>query len=516
MRARCAPDARQMRARCAPDARQVRARCAPDARQVRARILHNVFIFMYFIPMSIDRVHRGPRDEEILSMLADVGAPASLTALLRPLRRRLSRRTLQRRIEAMVDDGRVVREGVGRAVRYRVAPVDDTVNVVQDDDRARASGAPLTLSDDGAALRALVRRPLSARTPTSYDVALLDGYRPNATFLLPSTLRADLRALGTPSGSAPSPAGTYATEILERLLIDLSWASSRLEGNTYSRLDTERLMQFGTHADGKDATETQMILNHKRAIEWLVGEGRYVVDRHTICGLHALLSDGLLSDSANSGRVRARAVQISGSVYVPLALPAQLDELLGHVVDLASEIDDPFEQSFFLLTHLSYLQPFLDVNKRTARLAANIPLLRSNLAPLTFVDVPRDLYIEGTLSVYEHGRVELLRDVYVWAYARSCQLYVATTNAIVPPDTFRLRHRVHLGEAVAAIVNGDRAPRADVVDELTPVAIAPEDRARFTTLVLSELAALHEGNAVRFGLSPLVVTTWLRAHVSKS
>src|SRR3546814_15026619 len=93
---------------------------------------------------------------------------------------------------------------------------------------------------------------------------------------------------------------------------------------------------------------------------------------------------------------------------------------------------------------------FRYINKRTVRLAANIPLIRHNLAPLSFVDVPHDLYIEGTLGVYELNRIELLRDVFAWAYERPCQRYTVLREALPTPDPLRLRHR----EAVRLLVAG--------------------------------------------------------------
>ena len=168
-----------------------------------------------------------------------------------------------------------------------------------------------------------------------------------------------------------TPAGTFARDILNRLLIDLSWASSQLEGNTYSQLDTERLIEFGQAAEGKDAMETQMILNHKSAIEYLVMNiDQTDVSKETIIALHAFLSDGLMADPLMCGRIRNRAVDIGGSVYLPIALPQRLEELFGIVIDMAAEIIDPFEQAFFLMVHLPYLQPFEDVNKRVSLLFA--------------------------------------------------------------------------------------------------------------------------------------------------
>ena len=336
----------------------------------------------------------------------------------------------------------------------------------------------------------------------------LEQYQPNHTAYLSANLREQLHSLGC-SPAQQTPAGTFARDILSRLLIDLSWASSQLEGNTYSRLDTARLIEFGQVAEGKDALETQMILNHKQAIEFLVHAPEIAtVSPDTIVALHALLSDGLMPEPAMCGRIRRRAVEIGGSVYLPVALPQRLEELFGIVVSMAAEIADPFEQAFFLMVHLPYLQPFEDVNKRVSRLAANIPFIRHNLCPLSFIDVPQQAYVDAMIGVYELNRLELLRDVFVWAYERSCQQYVAVQQNLVPPDILRLRYRQALGQVIGAIVrSGAAITEANVLAQL-PNSVQPEDRAHLTQLVLKELAGLHAGNAVRFGLRPLELAAW--------
>jgi Fic family protein len=301
-------------------------------------------------------------------------------------------------------------------------------------------------------------------------------------------LREQLHALGR-SPADQTPAGTFAKDILNRLLIDLSWASSHLEGNTYSRLDTERLIEYGQAAEGKDALETQMILNHKQAIEYLVLTPEHAsVRTDTLIALHAFLSDGLMADPAAVGRIRRRAVQ------------------------MASEITDPFEQAFFLMVHLPYLQPFEDVNKRVSRLAANIPFIRHNLCPMSFIDVPQQAYVDAMLGVYELNRVELLRDVFVWAYERSCQQYVAVKQNLVPPDIFRLRHRQALAEVIAAIVRQGEAATEQAVRSKIPPSVPLAEQDHFTSLVLAEFAALHVGNAVRFGIRPLELAAWQSYH----
>lgn len=349
------------------------------------------------------------------------------------------------------------------------------------------------------------------RRPVGYRRDFLEDYRPNAMHYLPQTLRARLHALGR-SPVVDRPAGTYARQVLARLLIDLSWASSRLEGNTYSRLDTQNLIEFGLAAAGKDQLEAQMILNHKAAIEMLVEQATEIgFNRYTVQNLHALLSENLLPDAAAGGRLRKLDVAISGSVFQPLAIPQQIEEYFDLLLEKADAIKDPFEQAFFIMVQLPYLQPFDDVNKRTSRLAANIPLIRQNLAPLSFVDIPQDLYVEGTLGVYELNRIELLRNVFAWAYERSCQRYTVLRDSLPTPDPMRLRHREVVRALVTEIVA--KAIRRDDMERIRQQASAltdADDIEDVVALTVNELYQLHDGNIARYRLRPSEFRHWLQ------
>ena len=441
--------------------------------------------------------------DQLVALIAAQPDGLGIDAIAKLQGNRLTRRTLQRRLALLAKQGRIQMLGEARAVRYAPAPMTTL----------QAPGEVyVPVSPEGEAIKAYVRQPRAMRAPVGYRQAFLEQYHPNHTAYLPPGLRDQLHTMGR-ARTEQTPAGTFARDILSRLLIDLSWASSMLEGNTYSRLDTERLIEFGQAAEGKDALETQMILNHKQAIEYLVLDPSHAqVTPDCIVALHAFLSDGLMADPTAVGRLRRRAVEIGASVYLPVALPQRLEELLGIVVQMAAEITDPFEQAFFLMVHLPYLQPFEDVNKRVSRLAANIPFIRHNLCPLSFIDVPQQAYVDAMIGVYELNRIELLRDVFVWAYARSCQQYVAVQQNLVPPDILRLRYRQALGEVVAAIVrNGEVATQAAVQARVPPTVAAP-DRAYFIQLVLQEFTALHPGNAVRFGIRPLELAAWTEKH----
>ena len=414
-----------------------------------------------------------------------------------------NRRTLQRRLARLEKAERILIVGAGRATRY--LPIVFAKKSIE-------TNNDIFLSIDAQEIQNRVSRPLSARKPISYQREFIDSYQPNVTWYLPAAIRNHLMDNGRRI-SIDYAAGTYIRQILDRLLIDLSWASSRLEGNTYSLLETERLIAFGEAAPGKTPFETQMVLNHKAAIEFLVDAvDENGLDRRTILNLHALLSDNLLGDPSASGRLRAIPVGIGKSVYEPLAVPQLIDEIFCQILDTAAAISDPFEQAFFVTVHLPYLQPFEDVNKRVSRLAANIPLIHHNLSPLSFVDVPEDLYIEGLLGVYELNRIELMREVFVWTYERSCDRYQVVRHTLGEPDPFRLHYRKALidcvGEAIRQVGRGDAIDTGEVLSYLAKDMVPENDREHFLKIAREEIAALHEGNSARYQLRPSEFKDW--------
>ena len=416
--------------------------------------------------------------------------------------RTLPWRTLLRRLHVLLVQDRVRAEGRGTRTVYRPGP-----GFVAEAPPPEWDYVPL--SREGAQVRALVRRPISERRPVGYDGAFLEKYRPGKTWDLPQQLRKTLHEIGrTPD--ADRPAGTHAREIFARLLIDLAWASSRLEGNTYSRLDTHNLLEFGQRAEGKDAADAQMILNHKAAIEMLVDEAAQVgFNLYTFQNLHAALSENLLGDPGNEGRLREQPVDISGTTYRPPSIPQKVEEWFRLLLAKADAIPDPFEQAFFVMAHLPYLQPFVDVNKRTSRLGANISLIKANLCPLSFVDVPERAYIDGTLGVYELTRVDLLRDVFVWAYERSCAQYRIVRETMPGPDALRLRYRAELTDAIRDLVTGRHAPRTELLRAWAEEhGIAAEDADAFTTRALGLVLGLHPGNLHRYRLRASEYDAW--------
>lgn len=443
----------------------------------------------------------------LLDLISRFPEGASLEQIIVGLTEPAPRRTVQRWISSLVQDKRLVTVGMARSRRYKLPKEshEESENVV--------SLIPITR--ESKKIQSLISQPIQSRHPVGYQREFLEKYQPNATFYLSGEIRKRLALVGG-SQDANYPAGTYARQIFHRLLIDLSWNSSRLEGNTYSLLETERLLDLGKAAEGKNLQETQMILNHKAAIEFLIHSAQEIgINRYTVLNLHSLLSDNLMPDPASCGRLRSIPVGIAKSTYMPCAIPQVIEECFNLILEKARIIEDPFEQVFFLMVQLPYLQPFDDVNKRTSRLAANISLIQKNLCPLSFIDVPEQTYINGLLGIYELNRVDLMRDVFVWAYERSCALYSTTRKAIGEPDPFRLQHRGVLNQVIAEIVrNGlDKVRAVELIRKRAREIIQDSDQSRFIELVEKELQGLHEGNIARYQLRPSEFESWRKSWI---
>lgn len=432
-----------------------------------------------------------------------------------------SRRTLQRRLEALKRAHFIQSQGRARATVYQVVSAEpvtvrDLDFQLREDppttsDTTLRSPDALEFSDESLRLREIIRQPQHHRKPVGYQRVFLEAYVPNQTFYLPESLRAELRAVGQSMHMAEMPPGTYARQVLSRLLIDLSWNSSRLEGNTYSLIETEHLLMLGKSDDPRRWKEAQMILNHKDAIEFLVeAPSELGYNRYTFLNLHALLADGLLDNSASEGRLRQIPVGIGGTVYHPLNIPQQIEEHFDTILQKTSQIHDPLEQSFFLMVHLPYLQPFEDVNKRTSRLAANLPLVQQNMSPLSFVDVPVKDYTDGILTVYELNRVEVLRDVFAWAYRRSAVRYAAICREAGDPDAIRVGYRQEIRQLISQVVT-QRLSKPEAVAFIRPWArknIGAGDRDRFIQTVEELLLELNERNIARFKVRPSEFQAW--------
>lgn len=415
-------------------------------------------------------------DQAVLDYIADHPG-AGREDIRRHVAPEVSAPTLWRVLKRLVDGGRLEVSGKARATGYSLA------------------GA--------AVIRAHLQTPYNRRKPAAYDKQFLDRYIPNKTFYLSEAARRRLHQAGRPEPPA-LPAGTYARRILERLLVDLSWASSRMEGNTYDILQTERLIRFGEEAAGKDRKEALMILNHKEAIQYVVDNlDAITISRPDVFSIHALLADGLLADPAMAGRLRRMPVGITHSSYRPLGDQYEIEEEFGILIEKAAAIADPFEQCFFLLVHIPYLQAFADINKRTSRIASNIPLLKADLAPMSFLTMDDGAYIDGLIGIYELNNVSLLRQVYIDAYLASAENYRVLRAEVESPEKAALAYRDFVRKAVRRSVLEWKALRPDDIRAMAAEEGIPEaDREPVVDYIGEQFRGLHEGNVIRYRLRP--------------
>lgn len=409
---------------------------------------------------------------------------------------------MRRWLAQLIEENAIERLGRRRGAKYRIAtPMSFQESSEQEYFRPES-------------LRALqqIQRPLCYRRPVSYVTDWLDAYVPNQTFYLPFSLRSELHQVG--KRTAPKdPAGTYARQILNRLLIDLSYNSSRLEGNTYSLLETERLILQGVGAEGKLDEEKIMILNHKEAIRYLVDHASSVrPTKETICTLHFLLADSLI-ERPYSGKVRDHGVRIGGSTYLPFEGSERLELLLEQIANKASLIQDPHEQSFFLLAHISYLQAFADVNKRTARLSANIPFITHNLVPLSFNDIEREDYISALIAIYELQEINPLLDLYAFSYQRTATLCDETAKA-VGLDEIRARYRQPRRALLRHIILNHLTGAAleSFISSQALAQIPEADRPAFIEDLRQDLEEINPIRIAGLGVSLGELKSWEKTH----
>ena len=417
------------------------------------------------------------------------------------------RPTVNRYLATMVAKGAILREGVGPATSYRIASTDThavaLTETVQAADKSSAT-VILPWSAKALELRTRMEAPLATRTPVSYQRQFVDDFVPNQSSLLPPRLADALFVEGRARGQ--QPASTYARKVLEQLLIDLSWHSSRLEGNRKSLLDTRELFARGRSAD--DDEDATMLLNHKDAIEFMVDAvPEFGITVPVVRNIQSLLMQGLLDNPDSIGAIRKTVVNITNSVYVPTQMPTLLAEMLGIIVEKARHIKNPIEAAFFLWLNLAYLQPFEDGNKRTSRLCANLPLTLSNCAPLSFLDVEREDYALSIMAVYERLDVTMAVELFAWTYRRSIARYKAILESAGAPDPFRARYREHLGDAIRQVVNQG----ATITAAVAALSLPEADLERFNAMLRQELQSLEPFNCARYRLALGATEGWIKS-----
>lgn len=353
-----------------------------------------------------------------------------------------------------------------------------------------------------------VSRPLSKRPMTGYNELWLKEYIPNKSFYLSAKDRSQLNHRA-PAGSAPI--AKFDKHDLSMFLCGLPFGSSAMEGNGYSLIDTIRLIEEGIAKTNGSVTETKMILNHHEAVRYLIENIEYPPEKSSIRlqakeirALHSLLSDDLLSNHLMSGRIRESQIVIYDCAYSPLDIREAIESCLNYILDTAAKINDPHEQSFFLVVHLSYLQPFIDCNKRTARVACNIPLIRAGVPPMSWMGVDATTMNTGLVGVYELNETSLLSEVFVDGYMRSIEYFNIMKHSRSPDEVSVKYHR-----EIRQFVRDQVLHGSDDV----PDTISPDDRQLFLAKTGKELQALQigdEGALIRNKLREGDVSLWLK------
>lgn len=414
-------------------------------------------------------------------------------------------RTLRRWLGQLVNEGITERQGERKATRYRAR----TSEKPPSPPTTEAATQPI-FSPASEQLLRRIDAPIYTRPPATYSEAWVDSYIPNQSAYLSAQQKTELNKLGK---RAPiyGRAGTYIQKIYNRLLIDLSYNSARLEGNTYTLADTEQLVIQGVAAQGKPNAERLMILNHKEAIRYLVQNVESLsANEETVRTLHYLLADSLVAPGV-AGQIREDSIAVSGTTYAPLEGRDRLTRLLNQLLEKARRIEDPFEQSFFLLGHISYLQVFVDVNKRTARLASIIPLITNDYVPQSFVNVDKGDYLKATIVFYELNDTGPLADLFCFAYRRSCQ-HFDTTVQVIGFDEIAALYRPLRRAVVAEVVRTLTPPEEamNLIEARMTDAIEPQHRDKFKHDVLAELENLDVSRIAGLGITREQLDAWLK------
>jgi Fic family protein len=217
---------------------------------------------------------------------------------------------------------------------------------------------------------------------------------------------------------------TVQSKELERFIIELSWKSSKIEGNTYTLLDTERLIREGVPSEGNTKNETTMILNHKKAFSFIMENlgnlSKNGINQNFVEKVHELLT----LDLDVSRGVRSGLVGIIGTKYKPLDNKYQINEALESLYKAINKMNDVYSKALTLLVGISYIQPFEDGNKRTVRLLCNAILLASQCAPLSYRSVDENNYRESILVFYEKNSLEPMKKIFIDQYIFSTQNYL--------------------------------------------------------------------------------------------
>lgn len=318
------------------------------------------------------------------------------------LSRTVSDSTVKRMLAEAVTRGLVLVQGRGPATKYRLSPQAEVT---------------MPLDIDAYFQKDVDER----RIRDSFNFELINGILPQVVLFTDEELaRLDRAQDGFRSHLKGMTELEYRKE-MERLGIDLSWKSSQIEGNTYSLLETERLLKEMREASGKSREEAIMLLNHKAALDFILDYPDYLQDLTVshIEDIHSLL----IKDLGVERNIRRRRVGITGTNYRPLDNEFQIREALEDACALINGKDNVFAKALLTIVLLSYIQAFTDGNKRTARIAGNAVLIANGCCPLSFRTVDTLDYKKAVLLFYEQNNLAAFKKIFIDQYEFAVNTY---------------------------------------------------------------------------------------------
>lgn len=310
--------------------------------------------------------------------------------------------TVKRLLNQLIEEGQVITEGQGKATKYRISPSFELLSPVDVESYFQQEQDERTIKEN-------------------FTLLLISDTLRNVS-LFTEEERQHLQALHTKfkeniAGLSPTE---YSKE-QERLAIDLSWKSSQIEGNTYSLLETERLLKEKEIAEGKPKDDAVMLLNHKEALNFIIKHADYVVPL-TVRGIEDIHSL-LIKDLGVDRNIRQRRVGVTGTNYRPLDNEHQILDALWDMCALINKKEDVFEKALLALVLLSYIQAFADGNKRTARIVSNAILIAHGYCPLSFRTVDSVEYKKAMLIFYEQNNISAFKKIFISQYEFAVNTY---------------------------------------------------------------------------------------------
>lgn len=333
------------------------------------------------------------REQEIFWIIWEHG-PIATASISDKLGAKVSVPTLNRDLAKLKNGNFIIPEGKGPALRYRANPkgmllaeIDPNQYFTKEADARR-----ILTHFNREIFTDLVEMKIFSKAELEEFESLTSTYREKVALASPALQKREF----------------------ERLMIELSWKSSQIEGNTYSLLETEQLLKYNIASPKHSSEETKMVLNHKAAIEY-IRENKNLYEQVRlahILDIHALLTQGM----GISKNIRKRGVRITGTNYVPPENEFVIEESLGRFCDLLNAKTNPMEKAFLAVILISYIQPFEDGNKRTARLLANGILMASHYCPLSYRSVDPGDYKKNMLLFYELNSFTAFKAVFSAQY----------------------------------------------------------------------------------------------------